>query len=153
MHCAISDVTVSPWHHRWIISIDVSIIEKYLFPKTISHHCISYKSRFSGNFAILEKSFHSMTISVYWWNLWKLDDDAIRHHWIHDMLIHSISFHLGYGPNGIDEIKSHPFFSTINWTQLYNRQASPPFKPVCSPLDDAFYFDSEFSIKHLKSNW
>lgn len=32
-------------------------------------------------------------------------------------------------------IKTHPFFKTINWTLLEKRQVEPPFKPkvVCDP--------------------
>lgn len=31
------------------------------------------------------------------------------------------------GRNGVQEIKSHPFFKSINWTNL--RNCPPPYKP------------------------
>ncbi|KAI5715830.1 ribosomal protein S6 kinase alpha-2 isoform X2 [Diaphorina citri] len=53
----------------------------------------------------------------------------------------------GAGPEGVGAIKTHPFFATIDWEKLYNKQIQPPFKPAVSRADDAFYFDSEFTSK------
>jgi len=33
------------------------------------------------------------------------------------------------GANGTDEIKNHPYFSTIDWVKLSNLEITPPFKP------------------------
>ena len=38
---------------------------------------------------------------------------------------------LGYGPAGSSDVSSHPFFSSIDWVQLENRQAMPPPIPEC----------------------
>ncbi|KAE9553376.1 hypothetical protein FO519_003439 [Halicephalobus sp. NKZ332] len=54
---------------------------------------------------------------------------------------------LGAGPEGVEQIKRHPFFSTINWTRLLARELPPPFKPAISSNDDTIYFDSEFTKK------
>ena len=50
-----------------------------------------------------------------------------------------------------------PFFASINWKQLMSRQIAPPFKPIINRVDEAFYFDTEFTMKtpkgELLSNW
>jgi len=56
----------------------------------------------------------------------------------------------GAGTNGVEDMKSHVFFSTINWEKLLKRQIAPPFKPVASRVDDAFYFDKQFTSKTPK---
>uniref|UniRef100_A0A1B6EJE7 Ribosomal protein S6 kinase n=2 Tax=Cuerna arida TaxID=1464854 RepID=A0A1B6EJE7_9HEMI len=59
---------------------------------------------------------------------------------------------LGAGPEGINEIKKHPFFATIDWDKLLRKEIQPPFKPAVSRADDAFYFDSEFTSKSPKDS-
>ncbi|KAK7605260.1 hypothetical protein V9T40_007118 [Parthenolecanium corni] len=59
---------------------------------------------------------------------------------------------LGAGPEGMSEIKSHPFFATIDWDKLYHKKIDPPFKPAVSRADDAYYFDSEFTSKTPKDS-
>lgn len=53
---------------------------------------------------------------------------------------------------GVEEIKNHVFFATIDWDALYKKEIKPPFKPTVSQKDDAFYFDSEFTCKTPKGN-
>ncbi|KAF0972041.1 hypothetical protein FDP41_009737 [Naegleria fowleri] len=52
---------------------------------------------------------------------------------------------LGGGPTDALEIKSHPFFSNIDWDQLYERKLEPPFRPQLKDGDDIKYFDEEFT--------
>ncbi|KTG41927.1 hypothetical protein cypCar_00017824 [Cyprinus carpio] len=54
---------------------------------------------------------------------------------------------LGAGPDGVEEIKRHSFFTKIDWNKLYRKEVAPPFKPVIQRPDDTFYFDSEFTAK------
>lgn len=56
----------------------------------------------------------------------------------------------GSSNSGIEELKRHPFFATINWEKLLKREVSPPFKPAVVQTDDAFYFDPEFTSKTPK---
>lgn len=58
---------------------------------------------------------------------------------------------LGYGPNGCKQIKSHEFFSTIDWNKLYRREIKPPFQPTpaspATPVNSNYVYDfkSEFA--------
>ncbi|XP_014676984.1 PREDICTED: ribosomal protein S6 kinase alpha-1-like, partial [Priapulus caudatus] len=54
---------------------------------------------------------------------------------------------LGAGPEGVEEIKKHHYFSTIDWEKLLKRALAPPFKPAVSRAEDAFYFDTEFTSR------
>ncbi|CAL1689714.1 unnamed protein product [Lasius platythorax] len=58
---------------------------------------------------------------------------------------------LGSGKCGVEEIKNHIFFATIDWDALYKKEIRPPFKPAVRE-DDAFYFDSEFTCKTPKDS-
>uniref|UniRef100_A0A672L1S3 non-specific serine/threonine protein kinase n=1 Tax=Sinocyclocheilus grahami TaxID=75366 RepID=A0A672L1S3_SINGR len=59
---------------------------------------------------------------------------------------------LGAGPDGVEEIKRHAFFSTIDWNKLYRRELQPPFKPATGRPDDTFCFDPEFTAKTPKDS-
>ncbi|XP_060609701.1 ribosomal protein S6 kinase alpha-2 isoform X2 [Anolis sagrei] len=54
---------------------------------------------------------------------------------------------LGAGLDGVEEIKRHPFFSTIDWNKLYRKEIKPPFKPAVGRPDDTFHFDPEFTSR------
>lgn len=56
---------------------------------------------------------------------------------------------LGAGPNGIEDIKNHEFFATIDFKLLVEKKVRPPFIPAVS-RDDAFYFDVEYTSKSPK---
>uniref|UniRef100_A0A674K9J5 non-specific serine/threonine protein kinase n=1 Tax=Terrapene triunguis TaxID=2587831 RepID=A0A674K9J5_9SAUR len=56
------------------------------------------------------------------------------------------------GPDGVEEIKRHFFFSTIDWNKLYRREIHPPFKPATGRPEDTFYFDPEFTAKTPKDS-
>ncbi|XP_015218812.1 ribosomal protein S6 kinase alpha-2 isoform X2 [Lepisosteus oculatus] len=54
---------------------------------------------------------------------------------------------LGAGPDGVEEIKRHPFFGTIDWNKLYRKEIKPPFKPAVGRPEDTFHFDPEFTSR------
>ncbi|XP_030624528.1 ribosomal protein S6 kinase alpha-3 isoform X3 [Chanos chanos] len=59
---------------------------------------------------------------------------------------------LGAGPDGVEEIKRHQFYATIDWNKLFRREIQPPFKPAAGRPDDTFYFDPEFTAKTPKDS-
>ncbi|XP_036402341.1 ribosomal protein S6 kinase alpha-2 [Megalops cyprinoides] len=54
---------------------------------------------------------------------------------------------LGAGPDGVEEIKRHHFFGTIDWNKLYRKELKPPFKPAVGRPEDTFHFDPEFTSR------
>lgn len=52
---------------------------------------------------------------------------------------------LGGGPEDAKEIMTHPFFSSINWKDLYDKKVTPPFKPQVTSDTDTRYFETEFT--------
>ncbi|XP_041051528.1 ribosomal protein S6 kinase alpha-6 isoform X1 [Carcharodon carcharias] len=59
---------------------------------------------------------------------------------------------LGAGPDGVEEIKRHPFFATIDWNKLVRKEIQPPFKPAAGKPEDTFCFDPEFTAKTPKDS-
>ncbi|XP_076976942.1 ribosomal protein S6 kinase alpha-2 isoform X2 [Tamandua tetradactyla] len=54
---------------------------------------------------------------------------------------------LGAGLDGVEDIKRHPFFLTIDWNKLYRKEIKPPFKPAVGRPEDTFHFDPEFTSR------
>ena len=48
------------------------------------------------------------------------------------------------GVNGVEEIKSHPWFSDLDWNN-FNTQMRPPFVPNLEGDHDTSYFPSSHS--------
>lgn len=49
--------------------------------------------------------------------------------------------------NGPDDIKKSPWFSDVNWIQLYHQEMTPPFVPKVSGPGDYSQFDKYEDIK------
>jgi serine/threonine protein kinase len=52
---------------------------------------------------------------------------------------------LGYGPDGTQNIKNHPFFKGINWEDAKKKKIKPPFIPKLKSDTDLRYFDVMFT--------
>lgn len=52
---------------------------------------------------------------------------------------------LGGSENDAEDVKSHVFFESINWQELYDRKLTPPFVPSIDSPHSVKYFDSEFT--------
>ena len=58
---------------------------------------------------------------------------------------------LGSGADGINDIKKHPFFASIDWALLMEKKLTPPFQPTVV-ADDAFHFDTEYTSRTPKDS-
>lgn len=58
---------------------------------------------------------------------------------------------LGTSENDATDIKSHPFFQSIDWDKLYDGEIEPPWKPTISDCLDTSQFDSEFTSMPIVS--
>jgi serine/threonine protein kinase SCH9 len=48
------------------------------------------------------------------------------------------------------ELKEHPFFRTIDWNALLQKQLTPPFKPVVESDESTANFDPEFTSADIR---
>eukprot|EP00891_Asterochloris_glomerata_P004137 jgi/Astpho2/4137/fgenesh1_pm.00063_%23_46_t len=60
---------------------------------------------------------------------------------ITSLLQTDLSKRLGCLAEGIDGIKKHPWFRTIDWVAVLHKRLEPPLKPVVATADDANNFD------------
>jgi len=72
-----------------------------------------------------------------------LSKDAIN--LLQELFIKDPDKRLGCGVKGEDEIKSHPFFKTIDWTAIEQKKIKPPFVPKIKSEIDTRYIDTEFT--------
>jgi len=54
------------------------------------------------------------------------------------------------GCRGVDEVKNHPFFKSINWKKLLKKEITPPFKPQVKDISDTSNFDPEFTEQSVR---
>jgi len=53
---------------------------------------------------------------------------------------------LGSSEKDVEELKSHPFFASIDWDKMYKKEIDPPYKPkVKTGDDDTGQFDPTFT--------
>lgn len=60
---------------------------------------------------------------------------------IGNLLQTDLSKRFGNLKNGVDDIKKHAWFNSINWTALYEQSVKPPFVPKVSGPGDYSQFD------------
>ena len=56
---------------------------------------------------------------------------------------------LGYGDNGIDNIKKHFYFNNINWDDYRNKKINAPFVPKLKNQFDLSNFDRQFTLENI----
>ena len=61
------------------------------------------------------------------------------------MLNRTLEDRLGSGKLGVNGVKEHGFYQTLDWDQLMLRQIKPPFKPTVRSDTDVANFDKTFT--------
>lgn len=51
-----------------------------------------------------------------------------------------------------DELKEHPFFSTINWEDVELKKIAPPINPLVKSEDDYSNFNKNFLLDSISEN-
>ena len=113
--------------------------------------CLIYEM-FVGKLAFSIKNNAKLNLDFYKKKLLfprHIDEDAKD--LINKLLVIDPKKRLGYGANGSDKIKKHPFFEGINWNEVWNRQIVPPFKPELTDEMDLKYFDTQFTDEPIES--
>jgi serine/threonine protein kinase len=64
---------------------------------------------------------------------------------VRGLLDRNPSLRLGSGPQDAQEIKSHMYFSDVDWDKLIKKQVKPPFKPKVESETDTSNFDPVFT--------
>lgn len=69
------------------------------------------------------------------------------------LLTRDVDKRLGSGPKGSENVKKHPFFSTIDWVALEKKQVKPPFKPNVRTVDDISQIDDCFTKEVVQDSY
>jgi len=56
------------------------------------------------------------------------------------------------GNNGVGEVKSHPYFKSINWGKLERREVEPPWKPEVNSTADISQIDPMFTSEKAEDS-
>jgi serine/threonine protein kinase len=113
--------------------------------------CVMYEM-LSGKLPYAIKRGAKMSIKIYDQEVQypnSMNKDAKD--FIQKLLIINPSERLGSGPNGIEDIKNHPFFKGINWNDAEMQKIKPPFIPKLKSETDLRYFDTMFTEEPINS--
>jgi serine/threonine protein kinase len=113
--------------------------------------CLMYEM-FAGKFAFKIKRNTEINFDIYKQKLQfprRMDEDAKD--LINKLLVVEPKKRLGFGTNGVEKIKKHPFFEGINWDDVWNKNVMPPFVPELDDELDLRYFDKQFTDEPLES--
>ena len=86
--------------------------------------CVIYEM-FAGKLAFKIKRNMKIDMDLYKKKLQfprHMDEDAKD--LINQLLVREPKKRLGYGPNGAEKIKKHPFFEGVNWDDVWNKKVN-----------------------------
>lgn len=55
------------------------------------------------------------------------------------------------GANGVEDIKDHEYFETIDWDALERREVKPPYNPRLKSEKDVKHIDSKYLDENVIS--
>lgn len=70
---------------------------------------------------------------------------------INKLLVVNPKKRLGFGNDGANKIKKHPYFKGVNWIDAWNKKLKPPFIPKLENDTDLTYFDTMFTEEKINS--
>lgn len=70
---------------------------------------------------------------------------------IRKLIITNPKKRLGYGPDGAEKIKNHPYFKDVDWEKAWKKELKPPFIPEINDDLDLKYFNKGFTDESLES--
>ncbi|KAI7871683.1 kinase-like domain-containing protein [Spinellus fusiger] len=73
------------------------------------------------------------------------DMDPITADLLQGLLERNPLLRLGTGRGGDAQIRSHPYFSCLDWSDVYHRRISPVYMPTLASETDMRYVDPEFA--------
>ena len=56
---------------------------------------------------------------------------------------------LGNTEVGLQEIRNHPWFESINWERMSAKMTDPPYKPILESSTDTRHFTKDFTSMKL----
>lgn len=65
------------------------------------------------------------------------------------LLIKDPSQRLGNSYGGVQALKDHPWFESTNWSQIYHKMVTPPYKPQLDSRTDTRHFPKEFTQMNM----
>ena len=80
---------------------------------------------------------------------WPHTLSSVAKSFLQEILVQNPKRRLGYGSKGLENIKSHKFFSSIDWAKLRRKDVKVPFKPKIKKEDYTGYIDKEFTSEKV----
>jgi len=74
------------------------------------------------------------------------DFDSVTADFIAGLLERDSGTRLGAGPNGEQDIRSHPYFEGMSWDDVYHKRCTPPYVPDLHSETDFSNFDDAFLV-------
>jgi serine/threonine protein kinase len=120
-------------------------VDWYLFGATLYELIVGQPPYFSGNKDQLFKNIKSAPLKLP-----RILSPELKNLFV-QLLTRNPQKRLGGGPLDAEEVKSHPWFSDINWDDVINKKLKPP-KPYIKPIPKNLLFPNVFKDNRKEKN-